>query len=141
LACRCLKIRFSDHFFCGTGSRVSVLYDPINDFWLKQCLKEKIGKFMERKERNAEGKTSACQITTILRRNRNFYPKSSLLSSFSATENEHLLFGFSTKIVSEKYSSECVKFYTPWFCYPICPVNVFFLIDGQITSRYLHIFL
>jgi hypothetical protein len=25
-------------------------------------LKEKIGKFMERKERNAEGKTSACQI-------------------------------------------------------------------------------
>jgi hypothetical protein len=66
-------------------------------------LKEKIGKFMERKERNAEGKTSACQIQiglppTILRRNRNFYPKSSLLSSFSATENEHFsLFGFSTK--------------------------------------------
>jgi hypothetical protein len=41
-------------FFCGTGSRVSVFYDPINDFCLKQCLKEKIGKFMERKERNAE---------------------------------------------------------------------------------------
>jgi hypothetical protein len=66
-------------------------------------LKEKIGKFMERKERNAEGKTSACQIPsfisamfykifTILRRNRNFYPKSSLLSSFSATENEHLCY-------------------------------------------------
>jgi uncharacterized protein YjbJ (UPF0337 family) len=34
-----------------------VFYDPINDFCLKQCLKEKIGKFMERKERNAEGKT------------------------------------------------------------------------------------
>jgi hypothetical protein len=33
-----------------------VFYDPINDFLLKQCLKEKIGKFMERKERNAEGK-------------------------------------------------------------------------------------
>jgi Holliday junction resolvasome RuvABC DNA-binding subunit len=42
-------------------------------------LKEKIGKFMERKERNAE-------------------ENSSLLSSFSATENEHFsLFGFSTK--------------------------------------------
>jgi uncharacterized protein YjbJ (UPF0337 family) len=27
-------------------------------------LKEKIGKFMERKEHNAEGKTSACQITS-----------------------------------------------------------------------------
>jgi hypothetical protein len=27
-----LKIRFSDHFFCGTGSRVSMFYDPINDF-------------------------------------------------------------------------------------------------------------
>ena len=26
--------------------------------------------------------------STILRRNRDFYPKSSLLSSFSATENE-----------------------------------------------------
>jgi hypothetical protein len=36
-----LKIRFSDHLFCGTGSKVGVLYDPINDFWLKQCLKEK----------------------------------------------------------------------------------------------------
>jgi hypothetical protein len=33
-----------------------------------------------------------------------------LLSSFSGTENEHLLFGFSTKIMSEKYSFECVKF-------------------------------
>jgi hypothetical protein len=43
-----------------------VLYDPINDFCLKQCLKEKIGKFMERKERNAEGKTSACQITNFI---------------------------------------------------------------------------
>jgi hypothetical protein len=43
-----------------------VLYDPINDFGLKQCLKEKIGKFMERKERNAEGKTSACQITSFM---------------------------------------------------------------------------
>ena len=40
---------------------VSVLYDVINDFWLKDCLKEKIVKFMERKECNAEGKTSACQ--------------------------------------------------------------------------------
>jgi hypothetical protein len=30
------------------------------------CLKEKIGKFMERKERNAEGKTSACQITSFI---------------------------------------------------------------------------
>jgi hypothetical protein len=40
--------------------------------------------------------------------NRNFYPKSSLLSSFSATENEHLLFGFSTEIMSGKYSFECV---------------------------------
>jgi hypothetical protein len=39
---------------------------PINDFRLKQCLKEKIGKFMERKERNAEGKTSACQITSFI---------------------------------------------------------------------------
>jgi hypothetical protein len=29
-------------------------------------LKEKIGKFMERKERNAEGKTSACQITRFI---------------------------------------------------------------------------
>jgi hypothetical protein len=28
-------------------------------------LKEKIGKFMERKERNAEGETSACQITSL----------------------------------------------------------------------------
>jgi hypothetical protein len=32
----------------------------------KQCLKEKIGKFMERKERNAEGKTSACQIPSFI---------------------------------------------------------------------------
>jgi hypothetical protein len=29
-------------------------------------LKEKIGKFMERKERNAEGKTSACQIASFI---------------------------------------------------------------------------
>jgi hypothetical protein len=29
-------------------------------------LKEKNGKFMERKERNAEGKTSACQITSFI---------------------------------------------------------------------------
>jgi hypothetical protein len=29
-------------------------------------LKEKIGKFMERKERNAEGKTSACQIPSFI---------------------------------------------------------------------------
>jgi hypothetical protein len=26
-----------------------------------------------------------------------------------------LLFGFSTKIMIEKYSFECVKFYTSWF--------------------------
>jgi hypothetical protein len=38
-----------------------------------------------------------------------------MLLSFSATENEHLLFGFSTNIMSEKYSFECVKFYTSWF--------------------------
>ena len=31
-------------------------------------------------------------LSTILLRNRNFYPKSSLLSSFSATENEHLCY-------------------------------------------------
>ena len=41
---------------------------------------------------------------------RNFYPKSSLLSSFSATENEHLLFGFSTKIMSEKYMCKVLYF-------------------------------
>jgi hypothetical protein len=29
-------------------------------------LKEKIGKFMERKERNAEEKTSACQIPSFI---------------------------------------------------------------------------
>jgi hypothetical protein len=29
-------------------------------------LKEKIGKFMERKECNAEGKTSACQIPCFI---------------------------------------------------------------------------
>jgi hypothetical protein len=29
-------------------------------------LKKKIGKFMERKERNVEGKTSACQITSFI---------------------------------------------------------------------------
>jgi hypothetical protein len=29
-------------------------------------LKEKIGKFMERKESNAEGKTHACQITSFI---------------------------------------------------------------------------
>jgi hypothetical protein len=29
-------------------------------------LKEKIGKLMERKERNAEGKTSACQIPSFI---------------------------------------------------------------------------
>ena len=29
-------------------------------------LEGKIGKFMERKERNAEGKTSACQITSFI---------------------------------------------------------------------------
>jgi hypothetical protein len=65
----------------------------------------------------AEGKTSACQNTSFISatfyklftkkvyisnviilknekifRNRNFYPKSSLLSSFSATENEHLCY-------------------------------------------------
>jgi len=44
-----IKIRFSDHLFFVGPEAVSVLYDPINDFWLKQCLKEKIGKFMERK--------------------------------------------------------------------------------------------
>ena len=55
---------FFGPIFCGTGSRVSVLYDVINDFRLKGCLKEKIGKFMERKECNAEGKTSACQKKT-----------------------------------------------------------------------------
>jgi hypothetical protein len=42
-----------------------VFYDSINDFGLKQCLKEKIGKFMERKERNAEGKTSALPNTKL----------------------------------------------------------------------------
>jgi hypothetical protein len=42
--------------FLWDRSRVSVFYDPINDFCLKQCLKEKIGKFMERKERNAKEK-------------------------------------------------------------------------------------
>jgi hypothetical protein len=26
------------------------------------------------------------------------------------------LFVFSTKIISEKYSSKCVKFHTSWFC-------------------------
>jgi len=39
----------------------TLIYDLINDFWIKQCLKEKIGMFMERKECKAEGKTSACQ--------------------------------------------------------------------------------
>jgi hypothetical protein len=29
-------------------------------------LEGKIGKFMERKKRNAEGKTSACQITSFI---------------------------------------------------------------------------
>ena len=29
-------------------------------------LEGKIGKFMERKERNAEGKTSVCQITSFI---------------------------------------------------------------------------
>jgi hypothetical protein len=29
-------------------------------------LKEKIGKFIERKERNAEGKTFACQMTSFI---------------------------------------------------------------------------
>jgi hypothetical protein len=43
-----------------------VFYDPINDFRLKQCLKEKIGKFMERKERNAEENTFACQIPSFI---------------------------------------------------------------------------
>jgi hypothetical protein len=85
----------SDHFFWGNGRRVSMLYDPINDIWLKQCLKEKISKFMERKERNAEEKTSACQITSFMK--------------------IFLLFGSSTKIMSEKYSFECVKFYTSCF--------------------------
>ena len=42
-----------------------MFYDSINDFGLKQCLKEKIGKFMERKERNAEGKTSALPNTKL----------------------------------------------------------------------------
>jgi hypothetical protein len=32
-------------------------------------LKEKIGKFMERKECNAEGKTSACQKTSFIYEN------------------------------------------------------------------------
>jgi hypothetical protein len=33
---------------------------------LKECLKEKISKFMERKECNAEGKTSACQKPSFI---------------------------------------------------------------------------
>ena len=32
------------------------------------------------------------KLVDLLRRNRNFYPKSSLLSSFSATENAHFFF-------------------------------------------------
>jgi hypothetical protein len=85
-------------------------------------LKEQIGKFIERKERNAERKTSACQIT-------------SFISAMS--ENEHfLLFGISTKIMSEKYSFECVKFYTSCFCLrqvatghfvDLTPLGIFFL--------------
>jgi hypothetical protein len=42
---------------------------------------------MERKECNAEGKTSACQKTSFISAI-NFYPKSSLVSSFSVEENE-----------------------------------------------------
>ena len=61
ILCKNLKKMFFGPIFSGTGSRVSVLYDVINDFRLKECLKEKIGKSMERKECNAEGKRSACQ--------------------------------------------------------------------------------
>jgi hypothetical protein len=32
------------------------------------------------------------KLADLLRRNRNFYPKSSLLSSFSATENAHFFY-------------------------------------------------
>ena len=46
-----------------------------------------------------------------------------------------LLFGFSTKIMSDKYSFECAKFYTSWFCdvklqldifVDLCPLEIFF---------------
>ena len=61
-----LKIRFSDHIFVGPEAESAYsIYDLINDFGLKECLKGKqIGEFLERKECNAEGKTPACQKKT-----------------------------------------------------------------------------
>jgi hypothetical protein len=58
----------------------------------------------------------------------------------------YLLFGFSTKIMSEKYSSKCVKFYTSWFVHvklqldifaDLTPSKRFFLSKDKITSRYI----
>jgi hypothetical protein len=42
------------------------LYDVINGFCLKESWIKKIVKFTERKECNAEGKTSACQNTSFI---------------------------------------------------------------------------
>jgi hypothetical protein len=49
-----------------------------------------------------------------------FYPKSSLLSSFFHGKRTFLLFGFSTRTMSEKYSSKRVKFYTSWLFTSSC---------------------
>jgi hypothetical protein len=46
--------------------------------------------FMVNKKKTFTGQI--CWTSTILRRNRNFYPKSSLLSSFSSTENAHFCY-------------------------------------------------
>jgi hypothetical protein len=56
-------------------------------------LKEKIGKFMERKERNAEGKTSACQITSFI--SAMFYkifPKKVYISNVIIFKNEKVFY-------------------------------------------------
>jgi hypothetical protein len=57
---------------------------------------------MERKECNAEGKTSACQITSFIS---------------AVLQNDIFRYLDLARNMSEIYSFECVKFYTSWFFY------------------------
>ena len=59
--------------------------------------------------------------STILRINRNFLSEIKIVKFILFHgKRTFLLFGFSTKIMSEEYSSKCVKFYTSWFFTSSC---------------------
>jgi hypothetical protein len=68
-------------------------------------LKEKIGKFMGSKERNAEGKTSACQITSFISAMFNkIFTKKVYISNVIIFKNEKVFSKMSFLKQVKKYS-------------------------------------